>query len=48
MKNNQMKIAIPITSGKLTMHFGQCEHFALVDVDTTQKKILKIEQGSYK
>ncbi len=43
MKNNQMKIAIPITNGKLTMHFGHCERFALVDVDTTQKKILKIE-----
>jgi predicted Fe-Mo cluster-binding NifX family protein len=38
-----MKIAIPLAEGKLTMHFGHCASFALVDVDATQKKILKRE-----
>lgn len=38
-----MKIAIPLASGKLSMHFGHCERFALVDVDLTKKKILKRE-----
>jgi len=38
-----MKIAIPLANGKLTMHFGHCEGFALVDVDPTEKKILKRE-----
>lgn len=28
-----MRIAIPIADGKLAMHFGHCELFALVDVD---------------
>ncbi len=28
-----MKIAIPTAGGRLCMHFGHCEQFALVDVD---------------
>ncbi len=28
-----MRIAIPITDGKLSAHFGHCEEFALVDVN---------------
>ena len=35
-----MKIAIPLAGGKLAMHFGHCERFALVDVDPAEKKIL--------
>jgi predicted Fe-Mo cluster-binding NifX family protein len=27
-----MKIAIPLAEGRLCMHFGHCEQFALVDV----------------
>jgi len=38
-----MKIAIPLAGGKLTQHFGRCESFALVDVDTTTNKIIKRE-----
>jgi predicted Fe-Mo cluster-binding NifX family protein len=38
-----MKIAIPLAEGKLSKHFGHCERFALVDVDVTEKKILKRE-----
>ena len=34
-----MKIAMPVAEGKLCMHFGHCEQFALVDVDETEKKI---------
>ncbi len=36
-----MIIAIPLANGKLAMHFGHCERFALVDVDPTQKQIVK-------
>lgn len=36
-----MKIAIPMAEGKLSLHFGHCEKFALVDVDEAQKKIVK-------
>ena len=38
-----MKIAIPLADGILSMHFGHCERFALIDVDQTEKKILKRE-----
>ena len=38
-----MRIAIPLAGGKLSMHFGHCDCFALVDVDPTAKKILKRE-----
>ncbi|MBN1518310.1 NifB/NifX family molybdenum-iron cluster-binding protein [Candidatus Sumerlaeota bacterium] len=39
-----MRIAIPLANGKLSMHFGHCEKFALVDVDVETKKILKQEE----
>jgi len=35
-----MKIAIPLTQGKLSMHFGHCEEFALVEVDPDKKEII--------
>ena len=38
-----MRIAIPLSNGKLSMHFGHCERFALIDVDSTKQKILKRE-----
>jgi predicted Fe-Mo cluster-binding NifX family protein len=38
-----MKIAIPLAGGRLSAHFGHCERFALVDVDLTEKKMLKRE-----
>ena len=37
-------IAIPIASGRLCMHFGHCEQFALLDVDTEKKKTLNSRQ----
>jgi ATP-binding protein involved in chromosome partitioning len=36
-----MKIAIPMAGGRLCMHFGHCEQFALVDVDVTNGKPVK-------
>ncbi|MEJ2744514.1 MAG: NifB/NifX family molybdenum-iron cluster-binding protein [bacterium] len=39
-----MRIAIPVSNGKLSAHFGHCERFALVDVDPAAKKILKCEE----
>ena len=34
-----MKIAIPLANGRLSMHFGRCEQFALVEVDEAAKKV---------
>ena len=38
-----MRIAIPLADGRLSMHFGHCECFALINVDPIGKKILKRE-----
>ena len=35
-----MKIAIPMADGRLCMHFGHCERFAVLDVDEAGKRIL--------
>ena len=41
--NDNMRIAIPVTQGKLSMHFGHCEQFALIDVDFKRKEIISSE-----
>lgn len=41
--NNKMKIAIPVTNGKLSSHFGHCEQFAVVDIDADKKSIINTE-----
>ncbi len=38
-----MKYAVPVNGGVVSMHFGHCEHFALIDVDEAKKQILKKE-----
>ena len=38
-----MKIAIPLANGRLSMHFGHCEQFALVEVDEVTKKVGETE-----
>ena len=34
-----MKIAVPVAGGKLCMHFGHCEQFAIIDVDAESRAI---------
>ena len=34
-----MKIAIPVADGKLCAHFGHCQHFELISVDSVKKEI---------
>jgi len=36
-----MKIAIPLAAGRLCMHFGHCEQFALVDVEENDGKAMQ-------
>ncbi len=38
-----MRIAIPVVDGRLAMHFGHCDHFSLVDVDSATKRIINQE-----
>jgi len=34
-----MKIAIPVSGGRLSPHFGRCESFALIEADPGTKQI---------
>ena len=34
-----MKIAIPMADGRLCMHFGHCEQFAILEVDEAAKVV---------
>mgnify|MGYP000868177740 FL=1 len=36
---NTMRIAIPLTGGVLSLHFGHCEQFAILDIDPQTKQI---------
>ena len=35
-----MRYAVPVSEGKIAMHFGHCEQFALVDVDDSSNEIV--------
>ncbi len=39
-----MRIAIPCANGKLCMHFGHCEEFALVEAEVATKTLGKVEK----
>ncbi len=34
-----MRIAIPVSEGRLAMHFGHCETFTLLDVELEERSI---------
>ncbi|MCP4640393.1 MAG: ATPase [bacterium] len=38
-----MRIAIPTVDGRLCMHFGHCERFAVIDIDTESKTVRAME-----
>ncbi len=35
-----MKVAIPVHEGQLSIHFGHCKQFVLIEVDTDNKQII--------
>ena len=35
-----MRIAIPLAQGKLSLHFGHCDQFAIFDVDDSINKVI--------
>jgi ATP-binding protein involved in chromosome partitioning len=41
-KKSTMRIAIPVTDGKLSAHFGHCEEFTVVDVDEQTREIANV------
>ncbi len=42
-EKNKMKIAVPLTNGVISSHFGHCEQFAIIDADKGEKKIINID-----
>jgi ATP-binding protein involved in chromosome partitioning len=42
--SNIRVIAIPVLEGRLCPHFGHCQQFALLEVDTAGKEILNSRQ----
>jgi predicted Fe-Mo cluster-binding NifX family protein len=41
-----MKIAIPTANGLLCAHFGHCQEFTILEVDTEAKEIMKSETST--
>jgi ATP-binding protein involved in chromosome partitioning len=41
-----MRIAIPLAQGQLSLHFGHCDEFAIVDVNSQEKCISGIHRGA--
>ena len=35
-----MRIAIPLTQGKLSLHFGHCDQFAIFEIDDDSEKVI--------
>jgi len=38
-----VKVAIPTENGQLCSHFGHCQVFTIIDVDTVKKEIINIQ-----
>jgi ATP-binding protein involved in chromosome partitioning len=38
-----MRYAIPVSGGAVSLHFGHCEQFALIDVDEDKREITSKE-----
>jgi len=38
-EQNKMRIAIPLAQGKLSLHFGHCDQFAIIDVNEETSEI---------
>jgi predicted Fe-Mo cluster-binding NifX family protein len=41
-----MRLAIPVIEGKLSLHFGHCDQFAIVDVDAAAERISQVTMGT--
>ncbi len=43
-ESRNMRIAIPLAQGQLCLHFGHCEEFAIVDVNSEEKSVSGIHR----
>jgi ATP-binding protein involved in chromosome partitioning len=44
--DRKMRVAIPLAQGKLSLHFGHCDQFAIFDIDDDTKKIIDREDST--
>jgi len=44
--DKKMRIAIPLAQGKLSLHFGHCDQFAIFDIDDNIKKVIDRKDAS--
>ena len=45
--DSTMRIAVPLAQGKLSLHFGHCDRFAILEVDNISKQIIsRIDETS--
>ena len=44
--DKKMRIAIPLAQGKLSLHFGHCDQFAMFDIDDNIKKVINREDAT--
>jgi len=44
--DKKMRIAVPLAQGKLSLHFGHCDQFAIFDIDDSIKKITNRKDAS--
>ena len=45
-EHSKMRISIPLVQGKLSLHFGHCDQFAIFDIDDGLKKIVNREDAT--
>jgi predicted Fe-Mo cluster-binding NifX family protein len=44
--DRKMRVAIPLAQGKLSLHFGHCDQFAIFDIDDNIKKVINREEAT--
>ncbi len=44
--DKKMRIAVPLAQGKLSLHFGHCDQFAIFDIDENTKKVISREEAA--
>lgn len=40
-----MKIAVPTSDGRLSPHFGRCDEFVIIDIDSKSRQVISTERA---
>jgi len=44
--DKKMRIAVPLAQGKLSLHFGHCDQFAIFDIDDKTSKVINRKEAT--